>query len=76
MVSWQIVILICDIFQQTYSKPYDMGQPMLNGGYYYSPSGRLCPHHPFSLPSLQFPVSGTPYTYHNGLAMFTADTGK
>jgi len=46
--------------QQTYSKPYDMGQPVLNGGYYYSPSG-------------------TPYTYHNGLAMFTglgaADTG-
>lgn len=45
--------------QQTYSKPYDMGQPILNGGYYYSPS-----------------VSGTPYTYHNGLAMFTADTGQ
>ena len=31
---------------------------------------------PFSLASLQFPVSGTPYTYHNGLAMFTADTGQ
>ena len=31
-----------DIFQQTYSKPYDMGQPILNGGYYYSPSGKLC----------------------------------
>ena len=28
------------------------------------------------LASLQFPVSGTPYTYHNGLAMFTADTGQ
>ncbi len=37
-----------DIFQQTYSKPYDMGQPILNGGYYYSPSGRLCPRHLFS----------------------------
>ena len=30
----------------------------------------------FFLASLQFPVSGTPYTYHNGLAMFTADTGQ
>ena len=34
-----------------------MGQPVLNGGYYYSPSG-------------------TPYTYQNGVAMFTSDTGQ
>jgi len=45
--------------QQTYcSRTYEMGQPILNGGYYYSPSG------------------GTPYTYQNGMAMFTSDTGQ
>jgi len=44
--------------QQTYcGRSYDMGQPVMNGGYYYSPSG-------------------TPYTYQNGVAMFTSDTGQ
>lgn len=44
--------------QQTYcGRSYEMGQPVLNGGYYYSPSG-------------------TPYTYQNGVAMFTAESGQ
>jgi len=44
--------------QQTYcGRSYEMGQPVMNGGYYYSPSG-------------------TPYTYQNGVAMFTSDTGQ
>jgi len=44
--------------QQTYcSRSYEMGQPVLNGGYYYSPSG-------------------TPYTYQNGMAMFTSEGGQ
>ena len=71
-----------------------MGQPILNGGYYYSPSGgekmtgqlantdfnhcgirlvwgRKCCD---SLVICRGP--GTPYTYQNGMAMFTSDTGQ
>jgi len=44
--------------QQTYcGRGYEMSQPVMNGGYYYSPSG-------------------TPYTYQNGVAMFTSETGQ
>lgn len=48
------------IFQQTYSKPYDMGQPILNGGYYYSPSGRLCPPLIFLLLHFSFQFQAPP----------------
>ena len=51
-----------------------MGQPLLNGGYYYSPSGEgglgLVSR------SREESVAGTPYTYHNGLAMFTSESGQ
>ena len=89
-----------------------MGQPILNGGYYYSPSGKtllfssktLSWSYAFLHASNMFVISniffawslyanimklknylllsapldsaGTPYTYHNGLAMFTTDTGQ
>lgn len=44
--------------QQTYcGRGYEMSQPIMNGGYYFSPSG-------------------TPYTYQNGMAMFTSETGQ
>ena len=67
---------LISIYQQTYcgrTLPYDVGQPMVNGGYYYSPSGETGP----SLGQCrEESVAGTPYTYHNGLAMFTSDTGQ
>ena len=72
---------LISIYQQTYcgrTLPYDVGQPILNGGYYYSPSGEAGPAGRCVVPSQcrEESVAGTPYTYHNGLAMFTSDTGQ
>ena len=48
----------------------------MNGGYYYSPSGEAWGRGLVWTGSREESVAGTPYTYHNGLAMFTSDTGQ
>ena len=51
---------------------------MLNGGYYYSPSGETGQDLGRGVVTRcrEESVAGTPYTYHNGLAMFTSDTAQ
>ena len=81
VLTCSLLFHLISIYQQTYcgrTLPYDVGQPILNGGYYYSPSGETGQDLSRGVGSRcrEESVAGTPYTYHNGLAMFTSDTGQ